>query len=113
MVDLGEYLRTNSKEIVDFMNRKYIPSEMTDEPTFHGLATELQSLFVHNHRGKVGERDQAHNVLAMAIICSLWCGWLTQAKTNRGAYTKEWINGFNKSIVDAFEIGQQYSRLQP
>lgn len=77
MEDLDEYLRLNSKEIVDFINRKYVPIEATNEPTFDRLATELQTLFVHNHSGKVGGRDQAHNVLAMAIICSLWCGWLT------------------------------------
>ena len=97
MVDLDEYLRLNSKEIVDFINRKYIPIEATNEPTFDRLATELQRLFVHDHRGKVGGRDQAHNVLAMAIICSLWCGWLTRAKTNSRAYPEQWITEFKKS----------------
>jgi hypothetical protein len=103
----------NCKEIADFINRKYIPIEETNEPTFDRLATELQRLFVHNHRGRVGGRDQAHNVLAMAIICSLWCGWLTQAKANSGAYSEQGIAGFKKLIDDAFEFGRQYSEVEP
>ena len=44
MTDLSEYLRSNRKEIVDLINKKYIPSNVTNEPTFHGLATKLQEL---------------------------------------------------------------------
>jgi hypothetical protein len=36
---------------------------VTKEPAFHELATKLQEIFVHNHRGKVGGRDHAHNLL--------------------------------------------------
>ena len=65
--------------------------------------------FVLNHSGQQGGLDKAHNVLAMAIICSMWCGWLSQAKTNRNQYTQEWVDSFKKAITDAFEIGQKYS----
>jgi hypothetical protein len=67
MGDLSGYLDSNSKDIVDLMNKNYIPPNMTSEPAFHNLATKLQEIFVHNHGGKIGGRDQAHNVLAMAI----------------------------------------------
>jgi hypothetical protein len=110
---LGEYLRSNSKQIVDFINRKYIPTKISSEPNFDRLASELQGIFPHQHGNEVGKRDRAHDVLAMAIICSLWCGWLSRAKANRGAYLTEWPSSFKKLIVDAFEIGQQYSKVQP
>jgi hypothetical protein len=60
--------------------------------------------FVHNHQGETGRRDQAHNVLATAIICSMWCGCLSQAKANKNAYTQEWVDSFKKSIIDASKL---------
>jgi hypothetical protein len=35
--------------------------------------------------------------------------WLSQVKTNRGEYTQELADRFKKLIVDAFDIGQNYS----
>ena len=60
---------------------QYIPNNITSQSTFDNIAGELQARFVLQHNGQRGGRDQAHNVLAMAIICSMWCGWLSQAKT--------------------------------
>jgi hypothetical protein len=69
------------------------------------------------HRGgseeEAGKRNQAHNGLAMAMIYSMWCGWISQERTYTGAYPSEWIDSFKKLIVDAFEIGQKYSRDRP
>jgi hypothetical protein len=113
MVNLNDYLKLNSNAIVGLVNKKYVPAEMTKEPTFEELAALLQGMFVHRHGSEEGKRDQAHNVLAMVMIYSLWCGWVSQAKTNRGAAVKGTVEGFKKSIVDAFEIGQKYSKDQP
>jgi hypothetical protein len=74
-----------------------------------GLATLLQGKFIVQHGSKAGKRDPAHNVLAVVIIYSMWCGWLSQAKANRGGYPREWVDNFKKLMVDAFEIGQKYS----
>ena len=87
---------------------KIVPSEVFEE-----LAALLQGMFVVQHGSEVGKRDKAHNVLAEAIIYSLWCGWLSQAKVNRGAYPREWVDSFKKLIVDAFETGQKYSKDKP
>jgi hypothetical protein len=35
--------------------------------------------------------------------------WFSQIKTNRGEYTQELADRFKKLIVDAFDIGQNYS----
>jgi hypothetical protein len=113
MIDLREYLESQRKQIVDFMISECIPDSITEKQTFNKIATELQTRFLHNHRGIIGGRDKAHNILAMAIMCSMWCGWLSQAKTHRKVYTQEWVNSFKRSIIDAFEIGQGYSADQP
>jgi hypothetical protein len=39
--------------------------------------------------------------------------WFSQVKTNRGEYTQELADRFKKLIVDAFDIGQNYSNDQP
>ena len=91
------------------MEKKYVPAEMSQESTFEGLATLLQGKFIVQHCSGVGKRDPAHNVLAMVIIYSMWCGWLSQAKANRGGYPQEWVDSFKKLIVDAFEICQQHA----
>jgi hypothetical protein len=115
MVDLNEYLMLNSNVIVDLVNKKYVPAEMTKEPTFEELTALLMGRFVHRYGSEkeIGKRDQAHNVLAMAIIYSIWCGWFSQEKVNRSNYPSDWVDGFKKLIVDAFEIGQRYSKDQP
>lgn len=110
MTSIGQYLRIHKKELVDFIEGKFIPSEITNQDTFNNLAFELQKQFVATHRnGTVGERDAAHNVLTMALICSLWCGWLSQAKAKDNRYSQEVVDNFKKLIIDAFEIGQDYS----
>jgi hypothetical protein len=106
-MDLNDYLKLNSNAIVDMVERKYVPD------AFEELAGLLQGIFVHRHGSEEGKRDKAHNVLAEAILCSLWCGWLSQAIANKGAYPQEWVDSFKKLIVDAFEIGQSYSNDQP
>jgi hypothetical protein len=112
-MDLNDYLKLDSNAMVDLVNKKYVPAEMTKNPTFNGLAALLMGKFIHRHGDEAGKRDQAHNVLAMVIIYSMWCGWVSQAKANRGAYPSEWVDSFKKLIVDAFEIGQKYSKDQP
>jgi hypothetical protein len=58
-------------------------------------------------------RDKAHEELAMAIIRSMYCGWVSQAKKNKGAYTQQYIDSFKQGIAKAFEIGQKYAEEKP
>jgi len=57
--------------------------------------------------------DKAHKELGITIIHSMWCGWLSQAKRNRGAYAPEDVDSFKQAIVRAFEIGQAYATERP
>jgi hypothetical protein len=111
-MNLNDYLKLNSNVIVD-LARKYAPTEMTKEPTFEALAAQLQGIAIVRDGNEVGKRDQVHNVLAMVMIYSMWCGWLSQEKANRGAYPPEVADRFRRLIADAFVIGQKYSRDHP
>jgi hypothetical protein len=115
MVDLYDYLMLNSNAIVDLVNKKYVPTEMTEDSALEELAGVLMGMFVLGDGRELGKRDQAHDVLAMTIIYSMWCGWFSRAvtKVNSGKYTEESANRFKKLIVDAYEIGQNYSEDQP
>ena len=115
MVDLYEYLMLNSNAIVDLVNKKYVPTEMTEDVILEELAGILMGMFVLGHGSEQGKRDKDHNILAMTIIYSMWCGWFSRAITeaNGGKYTEELTDWFKKLIVDAYEIGQNYFEDQP
>ena len=115
MVDLYDYLMLNSNAIVDLVNKKYVPTEMTEDVVLEELAGVLTGMFVLGDGSEQGKRDKDHNILAMTIIYSMWCGWFSRAITraNRGKYTEELADRFKKLIVDAYEIGQNYSEDQP
>jgi hypothetical protein len=113
LIEIDQYLRSHKEEIVDYIQGNFIPANITGDSTFNSLATELQNKIVHNHRGELSGRDAAHNVLTMVLICTLWCGWLSQAKANRGAYSRDDVESFKKAIIDAFEIGQDYAKERP
>ena len=111
-MDLNDYLKLNNNVIVD-LARKYVPTEMTKEPTFEELAALLQGIAIVRNGNEVGKRDQVHQVVAMVMIYSMWCGWLSQEKANKGAYPPEVADRLKRLIADAFVIGQKYSRDQP
>ena len=115
MADLYDYLMLNSNAIVDLVNKKYVTAEMTEDSIFKELAGVLMGMFTLGHESELEKRDQAHDVLAMTIIYSIWCGWFSRTitKVNRGKYTNDSADRFKKLIVDAFEIGQNYSEDQP
>jgi hypothetical protein len=116
-MNLNDYLKLNSNAIVELVNKKYVPieDEMTEEPTFEELAGLLMGMVIglDESTGEVGKRDELHNVLAMTMIYSLWCGGVSQMKTDKGAYMRGTVEGIKKSITDAFEIGQKYLKDQP
>jgi hypothetical protein len=114
-MNLNDWLKLNSNVLVNLVEKKYVPDEITKEPTFNELAGLLQGMVIARDEstGEVGRRDQVHNVLAMTMIYSLWCGWVSQTKTDRGAYMRGTVEGLKKSIDDAFEIGKKYSKDQP
>jgi hypothetical protein len=111
MANISEYLRLHKNEIVDLVEAKHAPEAIRGE-TFEALVNHLMTSLPLGRDGQIW-RDQVHEELAVAIIDSMWCGWLSQAKMNRGAYTREYVDRFKQSIIQAFEIGQNYASERP
>jgi hypothetical protein len=78
----------NSNAIVDLVNKKHVSAEVTEDSTFKELSGVLMEMFILGHGSELGERDKAHDVLAMTLVYSMWCGWFSRAitKANRGKY---------------------------
>jgi|SRR6478609_9313928 hypothetical protein len=64
-------------------------------------------------RDGVTWEDKAHKEQAVAMIHSMWCGWLSQAKKNSGAYTQGYVDSFKQFIIRAFEVGQNCTTERP
>lgn len=106
--EIDNYLRERRIEIVDLVEGKRGNPENIRGPASENLVNRLMTAFPLG-RDNQPWRDKAHEELAIAIIHSMWCGWLSQAKTNRGVYISGEEEGFGNAIKRAFEIGQQYS----
>jgi hypothetical protein len=107
MENLGAFLEANRKDIVDFVEGNQRPMAF-ESNAYAKVLNELVSVFPMT-KGL----DKAHNELAIAILESMWCGWLSQAKANKGSYGKDDPEKFKRSILSAFEIGQQYAATRP
>ena len=51
--DLSQFLESQRKQIVDYIEGRYIPNDITSNPTFNEIAKEIEMKFPLNH----GARD--------------------------------------------------------
>ena len=79
--------------IVHLVNKKYVPAKMTKEPTFEALAEILQGIFIVRYGSEIGTRDQAHNILAMAIIYQCGADGLPKQKQIEASTHRSWLTG--------------------
>jgi len=105
---LDQFLASHKKEIVDFVEQKTAEQKIIFDKLVNELAVKMPLV----KDGKTGI-DKAHIELATALVHSMWCGWLSEAKKNRGIYRQEYVNGFKQAIIRAFEIGQSYALERP
>ena len=108
MAELRHFLDANKKDIVDFIESNQRPLAFPNN-AFDKVLNELVRLLPMTKDGKTIVLDKAHLELAIAILEAMWCGWLSQAKANRGAYPKDFPDKFKEAIYNAFEIGQNYA----
>ena len=106
-MDHKEFLQANKNQMIDFVESL---RRQLSEGLLGALQLQLKEEFRLNHPGNPPHLDKAHVELSIAMLEAMWCGWLSQAKANRGVYTQEYVDGFKKAIIDAFEIGQEYSK---
>jgi hypothetical protein len=111
MEELKPFLDANKKEIIDLIEgiQRVVPSGNGVETK---LIAELVSRLSMQKYDQFGVTDKAHVELAHAIIEAMWCGWLSQAKANRGVYALDWPDKFEEAILDAIRIGRQYASIR-
>jgi len=112
MEELVPFLEANKKDIVD-RGEAIQTTVPTANDVFTKLVNELVAKLQMSKYGQPGVTDKAHIMLATAILQAMWCGWLSQAKANRGAYEKDWPDKFEEAIIDAVHIGRQYASTRP
>jgi len=112
MGNLRTFLEANRNEIVDFVQGNQRPIALSNN-VYGKLLNELVSGFPMEKDGTSLVLDKAHIELAIAILESLWCGWLAQAKANDGRYQKDMPQKFKELILMAFDIGKEYSKIRP
>ena len=112
MEELKPFLDANKKDIVDSIQalQRTIPS---GNDAFANVVKELAERLPMQKNGQVGVTDKAHIELATAIFEAMWCGWLSQAKANRGVYATDWPDKFEEAICDAIKIGRAYATVMP
>ena len=106
---LRAFLESNRSDIVDFVEGSQ--RQLPIDSRVSKLLTELFSDFALSKDGIVPVLDKAHIELAIAICEALWCGWVSQAKANRGIYN-DYPERFKQAIISAFEIGQEYAKTR-
>ncbi len=113
MEELKAYLGTNKKQIIDFMEESITRVVPTTDDPYTRLTKKLAEDLPMEKNGQRGVTDRAHLELGRAIFESMWCGWLSQAKANRGVYSKDWPDKFEEAICDAIRIGRAYAEERP
>jgi hypothetical protein len=78
MLDVEQFLDEHKRKIVDFVQPKNI---------FDMLVNALAEQIPLGRDGLKLE-DKPHKELAVAMIHSMWCGWLSQAKRNMSVYIR-------------------------
>lgn len=111
METLKKFLEANKKDFVDLIEQR--PLTLARGSEHPNLLAELVKQIPITKDRKTLVVDKAHRELGIAILEALWCGWLSQAKANKGDYPKEGPGMFKEAIVDAFEIGQKYAAERP
>jgi hypothetical protein len=97
MIDIPRYYQIHRQEIVDAVTAKETANAIQGN-SFEGLVSHLKTTLPLGRDGQ-SWRDKAHEELAIAIIHSMWCGWLSQAKKNRGVYTQEYVDCFKHAFA--------------
>ena len=107
---LIRFLNTHQGEIIDWINNNIKIQFTPTNNIFDRLANQLNQEFPYGQ-----EIDNMHRFLTNAIMCSLWCGWFSQARTNAGDtnFRSEYIDRFRHTIDNAFNIGVRFSNSKP
>jgi hypothetical protein len=101
-----QFLRSNQNALVDYVQAQQRAIPADDGSIYYKLVQELRTEILTEKNGIQGGVDKMHVELAFAILEAMWCGWLSQAKTNNGRYSIDAPEKFKEVILNAYEIGK-------
>jgi hypothetical protein len=103
---LSAFLNEHQEEIVNWVSNKVKTQFKVKDSMFDRTANLV------NQEYPYGEHiDNMHRLLTNAIMCSLWCGWFSQSRTNAqdSNFRSEYVKKFRNSILEAFDIGAKFA----
>jgi hypothetical protein len=104
---LSAFLKAHQEEIVNWVSNK-VQTQFKVKGNMFDRTTNLV-----NQEYPYGQRiDNIHRLLTNAIMCSLWCGWFSQAAQDSNFHS-EYVKKFRNSILEAFDIGAKFAAPKP
>jgi hypothetical protein len=104
------YLAEHRDEIIDWINNNIKTYFNPSGEIFDRLANQVREEYPYGQG-----IDNMHRYMTNAIMCSLWCGWFSQARSNAHDpnFTTEFIDDFRKLLKDSFELGRAFAPQKP
>ena len=108
--NLTTFLNAYENEIIDWINTNIKTQFAPKGNIFDRLANQVNQEYPYG-----GSIDNAHRFLTNAIMCSLWCGWFSQARTNASDvnFRPEYVERFRNIINEAFNVGAKFAAVRP
>jgi len=109
------FIQENEKELVDAVESEgAVPIPLLDTAD-RKIVDRLNEIFPLRHSDPSGQTtngqiDKLHVLWARAVKNALWLAWLSEAKKDRGALTKEICNTIDDSLKLALDIGRMYAK---
>jgi hypothetical protein len=99
------YLNTHRNEIIDWIERNIKQQFTPTGQMFDRLANQITREYPYG----LGI-DNMHRFLTNAVMCSMWCGWFSQARTieQDQDFNPDYIERFRTIINNAFEMGRRH-----
>ncbi len=100
------YLVEHREEIIDWINDNEKTYFNPSGEIFDRLANQVREEYPYGHG-----IDNMHRFLTNAIMCSLWCGWFSQSRSNAKdpTFTPQFVEEFRNLLKDVYELGRAFA----
>jgi hypothetical protein len=107
MSNFEDYFRKYRPDIVDFIEGN-IEREVKIEGGIIDTITNLSAKELPYGDGV----NNVHRFLTLAVLCSCWSGWFSQARSNAGdqKMNPEYVRKFKEVIDMAYDLGKDYAQ---
>jgi hypothetical protein len=110
-----KYLKENKDAIIDWINNQNVIEERVTDDAFQKLTLELARIYPYREERSPAAYDNAHRYLALAMMCALWCGHFSKARSNDLDlhFRSEYEELFRNNINETFNIEKRHAIDRP